>query len=329
MAKHKKLKQMKPVAYKDGTTAYENDLPYPIVLYPSFYGSFFAFKENENADKMFLCECSKKAVMNFVKIIHLSNEPLCNKEVAYHHQFSEVFLEYIEKSYSTTDYGYILIKYSDEYFKPCLCHLCNKAVPSYNYCLPMYGSQFTQQYGWYEKQKLLDLGIFRNYIYFPDMFPNVFNNNILQINHLPSDESSQNIIKAYTAKCTEASNFVRANFDVKLYGRTWTTESHLYDCVCAIWGSDDVRFHFRPDWLKGLELDIFVVSHNLGIEYQGIQHYKPLKHWGGEEGFVKRRANDIKKKNLCLNKGVTLVYFTYMDEITPELVYERLSEYIK
>lgn len=89
-----------------------------------------------------------------------------------------------------------------------------------------------------------------------------------------------------------------------------------------------IIFHYRPNWLENLELDIYIEDINIGIEYQGIQHYKPMKHWGGEEAFLKRRINDIRKKHLCELHGTALIEFSYMDTITEELVKERLSKYI-
>jgi hypothetical protein len=128
------------------------------------------------------------------------------------------------------------------------------------------------------------------------------------------------------------STYKGEQFDIKLelkiFKCKWENEKRLFYIIRDMFDGCTIHYHYRSYWLDNLELDMYIEELNLGIEYQGIQHYTPLEHWGGEEGFIKRRTNDIKKKNLCLNKGVTLVYFTYMNEITPELVSERLSEYI-
>ncbi len=84
--------------------------------------------------------------------------------------------------------------------------------------------------------------------------------------------------------------------------------------------------HYKARWLKNLELDIFIYELRIGIEYQGEQHYKPLSHWGGKRGLERHMANDAKKKGLCEKHGVRLVYFTYLDDVTPGSVYERLSQ---
>ena len=58
--------ESKSIAFRDGIIEREN-LPYPIVLYPGFYGAFFGFQEKENSS-IWLCACAKEAVENYVRI---------------------------------------------------------------------------------------------------------------------------------------------------------------------------------------------------------------------------------------------------------------------
>lgn len=39
---------MKDIAFKDDTVAEEEKLPFSVVLYPGFYGTFFGFKKDKN-----------------------------------------------------------------------------------------------------------------------------------------------------------------------------------------------------------------------------------------------------------------------------------------
>lgn len=109
----------------------------------------------------------------------------------------------------------------------------------------------------------------------------------------------------------------------------WKNEKKLYSIILENFSNHTIKRHYRADWLENLELDIFIEDANIGIEYQGIQHYKPLKHWGGEDGFITRRANDIRKKKLCETNGVSLIYFTYQETLTPEFVKEKLLPYLR
>lgn len=108
----------------------------------------------------------------------------------------------------------------------------------------------------------------------------------------------------------------------------WTHEKELYSIIAQNYDKYTIIRHYRDSWLDNLELDIYIKELNIGIEYQGIQHYKPLKHWGGEEGFVTRRANDLRKKRLCQAHGTELVEFSYLEEITDDLVAQKLDPYI-
>ncbi len=136
----------------------------------------------------------------------------------------------------------------------------------------------------------------------------------------------------YMHHIIRSSNIQVERFNIKAaikdYSNPWKHEKEVYHIICKLFPSYDVVSHYRASWLENLELDIYIEDMNIGIEYQGIQHYKPLKHWGGKEGFITRRANDIRKKNLCQAHGTKLIEFSYLDEITEELVAQKLSPYI-
>lgn len=50
------------------------------------------------------------------------------------------------------------------------------------------------------------------------------------------------------------------------------------------------------------------------IEYQGKQHYLPVKRFGGEKGYHKQLANDRKKREYCLSHNLNLVCIPFWDE---------------
>ena len=73
-----------------------------------------------------------------------------------------------------------------------------------------------------------------------------------------------------------------------------------------------ISYTFRErklPWLKGLELDFFIPEYNVAIECQGIQHFEPVEMFGGEKSFLCRLENDKKKKKLCDENGVKLLYY--------------------
>lgn len=50
------------------------------------------------------------------------------------------------------------------------------------------------------------------------------------------------------------------------------------------------------------------------IEYQGKQHYLPVKAFGGEKGYHRQRVNDRRKREYCLKNNYQLVCIPYWDE---------------
>ena len=88
-------------------------------------------------------------------------------------------------------------------------------------------------------------------------------------------------------------------------------------------------YHYRPKWLEGLELDIYIEDFKIGIEYQGIQHYQIVEHWGGEAGLKKRQFNDAKKMRLCAEHGAKLLYFDHTEPITNVYVKNKILKFLQ
>jgi hypothetical protein len=120
-------------------------------------------------------------------------------------------------------------------------------------------------------------------------------------------------------------NEVRQVFGVKNIGEAWTSESILYAIIKRVFPSHNVIRHYRPGILEGLELDIYIKEINVGIEYQGIQHFKPVKHWGGKEGLTKTKERDKRKADLCKLNNIHLIYFYHTENLSEELVIEKIG----
>lgn len=94
----------------------------------------------------------------------------------------------------------------------------------------------------------------------------------------------------------------------------WKKEFNLYSLVKKHY--NDTIYQFRAPWLGAQSLDIFIPSLNLGIEYQGVQHYKQVDLFGGEDEFQNRKANDEKKRRKCKENNVRLIEWPYTDKIS-------------
>lgn len=73
-------------------------------------------------------------------------------------------------------------------------------------------------------------------------------------------------------------------------------------------------------------LDIFIPSLSIGIEYQGIQHYEPVEIFGGEEGFKGVVERDSRKRQLCADNGVELIYWRYDEPVSSDVLKEKIRE---
>ena len=104
----------------------------------------------------------------------------------------------------------------------------------------------------------------------------------------------------------------------------WQHETQLADLVKMLY--PDAFREFSPPWLKG-RLDIYVPSLNVAFEYQGEQHYEPMKMYGGEEGLLSRQRLDQRKRELCAANGVTLIEWKYTKPISREILIRELSRF--
>lgn len=65
------------------------------------------------------------------------------------------------------------------------------------------------------------------------------------------------------------------------------------------------------DWLDKQHLDFYLPDYNVAIECQGIQHYKPIKYFGGEEKFKLTKHLDKEKRKKLEKHNIKLVYINY------------------
>ena len=50
------------------------------------------------------------------------------------------------------------------------------------------------------------------------------------------------------------------------------------------------------------------------IEYNGMQHYRPVKQYGGISGLRRQQFNDAEKRKYCARNGYTLVVIPYWQQ---------------
>lgn len=111
----------------------------------------------------------------------------------------------------------------------------------------------------------------------------------------------------------------------------WISEELTYKLTKQIYKEYQVIYQMRPFFLRSsisggqLSYDVFISEINVAIEYQGLQHFQPVDFFGGEESFLKQVERDREKRELSEKNGIKLVYITYDDVITKELIKERVE----
>jgi hypothetical protein len=332
----------KEIAYRDNTIAEEN-LPLPIVLYPGFYGAFFGFLQRGDPS-IILCSCAKEAIENYLRF-------QLSKPIPVNADTGRMFI--LDSMYFPRALADTLIKHGVQnnykvinylVFENNLCHECNRVVPKYLYCHEMYGVTFKQNYGWYINKQAYEFGIEpilnrvipeicpQEILDFTKLDPVVTRNRyqkLIKTNPDEADRINKEVEKQNRRIWKIIENEVRQKFGHRKIGEAWTSETILYYIIRSLFPDMTVRRHYRPDFLQGLELDIFIEELKTGIEYEGIQHFKPVNHWGGLESLKKLKARDKKKKEICSSLSINLVYFKYDEGLNSDLVLTKLKKQIE
>lgn len=103
-------------------------------------------------------------------------------------------------------------------------------------------------------------------------------------------------------------NIVREEFNLPKVNQGWLSETKLYNEIVDWLPKLKIIHHARLSFLGKQHLDIFIPALKIGIEYQGIQHDKPVEYFGGIEAFYKNQERDLRKYDLCKSNSVRIVY---------------------
>jgi hypothetical protein len=139
-------------------------------------------------------------------------------------------------------------------------------------------------------------------------------------------EANRQLRRAERVLSKKIENTVREEFGFRKVGDRWTSETLLYTIVRNIFPNLEIIRHHRPDWLQGLEIDIFLPDLRLAIEYQGQQHFHAVEAWGGTDALHALQDRDHRKASLCEERGVRLIAFDYTEPLIREYVQDRIGK---
>ena len=99
----------------------------------------------------------------------------------------------------------------------------------------------------------------------------------------------------------------------------WKAEESAFLSLRSLLPGVEVRRHARPTWLAPQHLDMLVPDAGVAIEYQGEQHYRPIKLFGGDAGYAATVRRDENKRRLCNLAGVTLEYIRFDEDASERI----------
>jgi len=62
-----------------------------------------------------------------------------------------------------------------------------------------------------------------------------------------------------------------------------------------------------------LKFDFYLPKYNICIEYDGLQHFKPISFFGGNEQLKENKKRDKIKNKFCKNNGIFLIRIPYTE----------------
>jgi very-short-patch-repair endonuclease len=68
-----------------------------------------------------------------------------------------------------------------------------------------------------------------------------------------------------------------------------------------------------------LPFDFYIPLLNMCIEYDGLQHFKPILYFGGQDKFEKTINRDKIKNDYCEKSGIILIRISYKGKILEKL----------
>jgi hypothetical protein len=123
--------------------------------------------------------------------------------------------------------------------------------------------------------------------------------------------------------------FIKYGFNYKIIDHTKSKptrgEKRIYKCLWRM----EIPFIFQHVFIDCkykdyLWFDFYLPDHEMIIEYQGQQHYKPVKKFGGIRAFRKQQIKDEIKRNYCENNHISMIEIAYWDYKNIETILEYM-----
>lgn len=101
----------------------------------------------------------------------------------------------------------------------------------------------------------------------------------------------------------------------------WKAEYTLFKLLKFYFNDAVYQYYFG-----NISVDIYIPSRNIAFEYQGEEHYRPVKQFGGFKEFKERQIRDSIKKDFLKSKNIKLIEWKYDELINKMVLDEKLKD---
>lgn len=130
-----------------------------------------------------------------------------------------------------------------------------------------------------------------------------------KVNYVRSIDEVEIICKKHGTFFQTANSHLSGHGCPHCANEEYLEEKRLYEYVIA--NLDDTAergYHF--DFLNRQHIDVYSPKYNVGIEYQGVEHFEPVERFGGVDKYNLTIERDERKYRLCMDNGIKLFYFS-------------------
>ena len=84
--------------------------------------------------------------------------------------------------------------------------------------------------------------------------------------------------------------------------------------------SNNLKYQYQKTfnnckYIQKLRFDFYLSDYNICIEYDGMQHFKSINFFGGDNELIKQKEKDKIKTNFCLENKIILIRIRYDQDI--------------
>lgn len=127
--------------------------------------------------------------------------------------------------------------------------------------------------------------------------------------------------KDIECKCLKCGEFfhLRADYIRKGFGHKGCNKSLGEERIEKYFMEHNINYVYQYHFgdcvrkIRDMPFDFYLPDSNIAIEYDGIQHYKPIDRFGGEKAFTEQKLNDNFKTNYCAEHNVIIIRIPYTE----------------